>query len=391
MKCELNCGLRIADYELKTAASCEGGRVRNPLSAIESVFGDSFDVPLAPNRSPRQLESMPPVNLSRLVSGDRVQHQLRVVELAERKTSNGDSFFIVTLGNSCSQIESGPIWSDKVAEQWLDGIAKGSVVQVIGDIGLYGAKRQLVLSGPLRVLPREELRIEDFLPAIADTTPYWEVLDKLRFRIRSVTLKRAVDLFFADDDFRARFERAPASVGGHHCRLGGLLEHVTEVAAIARQTARMMRANADLAVAGALLHDIGKVEAYDISWEGFTRTREGQLLEHVVLGCLMLDRKHRELSQPICSDHQLLELQHLILAHHGFLEFGSPVRPLTAEAEILHWADEASAKGGSMRDALNEDGAFPDGAEFGEKSKLWRVDRRPLWRKKHDWGAGDGG
>jgi len=334
---------------------------------------------------------MPLFNLSRLEAGDRVQHQLRVVELAEKTTSNGDQYFIVTLGNTCSQIDSGPVWSDRIAENWLEGVARGVVVQAIGNIGLYGARRQLVLSAPLRVLPREELRLEDFLPSI-DREPavYWDILDRFRSQIVPPTIRRVLDLFFADDDFRARFERAPASVGGHHCRLGGLLEHVTEVAAIARQTARAMRANADLTVAGALLHDIGKVEAYSISWEGFTRTREGHLIEHVVLGCLMLDRKLRKLGEPFCSDEQIVELQHLILSHHGLLEFGSPVRPLTLEAEVLHWADEASAKAASFREAVADDTAFPDGAEFGEKSKLWRVDRRALWRKKHDWGVPEG-
>ncbi|MGI9079201.1 MAG: 3'-5' exoribonuclease YhaM family protein [Gemmatimonadaceae bacterium] len=327
------------------------------------------------------------MNLSRLESGDRVQHQLRVVDLAEKRTSNGDPFFIVTLGNACSQIDSGPVWSDRIAEDWLEGVARGAVVQAIGNIGLYGSRRQLVLTAPLRILPREELRLEDFLPSIDhDPAEYWEMLDRFRSQIHSATIRRAVDLFFADDDFRARFERAPASVGGHHCQLGGLLEHVSEVTAIARQTARAMRANADLAIAGALLHDIGKVEAYSISWEGFARTRAGNLMEHVVLGCLMLDRKLRQLSEPLCSDEQSLELQHLILSHHGLLEFGSPVRPLTLEAEILHWADEASAKAASMREAVADDNAFPGDAEFGDKNKLWRVDRRALWRKKHDWG-----
>ena len=331
------------------------------------------------------------LNLYRLEFGDRVQHQLRVVELAEKRTSNGDPFFIVTLGNSCSQIDSGPVWADRIAESWLDGVARGVVVQAIGNIGLYGARRQLVLSAPLRILPREELRLEDFLPSIdRDPTMYWDILDRFRTQILSATIRHAVDLFFADDDFRTRFQRSPASVGGHHCRLGGLLEHVTEVAAIARQTARATRANTDLAVAGALLHDIGKVEACSISWEGFARTRSGHLMEHVVLGCLMLDRKLRQLDPPLCSDEQTLELQHLILSHHGLLEFGSPVRPLTLEAEILHWADEASAKAGSLRDAMADETAFPDDAEFGDKNKLWRVDRRALWRKKHGWELPEG-
>jgi 3'-5' exoribonuclease len=160
---------------------------------------------------------------------------------------------------------------------------------------------------------------------------------------------------------------------------------VWEVAYIGRGIAKAMRANADLVVAGALLHDIGKLEAYDITWEGFTRTPVGHLLEHVVLGLLMLERMVAAQPAPPCTPDQLLELQHLILSHHGQLEFGSPVRPLTAEAEILHRADDASAKATDIADSLADDEAFRDGVPFADKSRLWRVDRRSLWRKEHGW------
>jgi 3'-5' exoribonuclease len=88
---------------------------------------------------------------------------------------------------------------------------------------------------------------------------------------------------------------------------------------------------------------------------------------------------------PICSAEQRLELQHLILSHHGVLEHGSPVRPLTLEAEIVHRADDASAKSADMADGAADDEAFKGGEQFGDKSKLWRVDRRSLWRPPHRW------
>jgi 3'-5' exoribonuclease len=105
----------------------------------------------------------------------------------------------------------------------------------------------------------------------------------------------------------------------------------------------------------------------------------------VVLGCLMLTSKLAELEEPLCTPDQMLELQHLVLAHHGALEFGSPVRPLTPEAEILHRADDASAKSADIIECLTDDEAFRDGTPFGDRSRLWRVDRRSLWRKGHDW------
>jgi 3'-5' exoribonuclease len=81
----------------------------------------------------------------------------------------------------------------------------------------------------------------------------------------------------------------------------------------------------------------------------------------------------------VCTEGQLLDLQHMILSHHGSLEFGSPVQPMTTEAEIVHWADEASAKANDMMESLEDAEAFASGREFSDK-RPWRVGRR-IWRR----------
>ena len=211
----------------------------------------------------------------------------------------------------------------------------------------------------------------------------WAWIDRVRTEIESNTLRRVLDVFFGDDDFRVRFERTPASTSGHDAKLGGLLLHVFEVTNIAKQTARTMHANVDLAVAGALLHDIGKVEAYEIGPGGFTFTSCGLLLGHVVLGSLMLERRLAALGEVPCSEAQLTELHHMILSHHGALQFGSPVQPMTTEAEIVHWADEASAKATDMMELLADQELFAGGQEYSDRSH-WRLGRR-IWRRPHSW------
>ena len=231
------------------------------------------------------------LNLGQLTPGDRVQHELLVMDRSEKTQSNGDPFVILTLGNPTGQITTAPIWSNQL--EWVDGAMKGTVVQTLGNVGIYPktGKRQIQLTGPLRVIPTTQARPEDFLPRIAgDTERLWAWIDRVRGEMQSRTLRAVTDLFFADDDFRVRFERAPGSTGGHHAKVGGLLLHVYEVTSIARQTAKTMRASVDLVVAGALLHDIGKVEAYQITPAGFTFTPCGVLVGHVVLGVLMLER-----------------------------------------------------------------------------------------------------
>jgi len=333
------------------------------------------------------------LDLRTLDIGARVQHTLRVTDRAEKSTATGDPFVILTLGNASGEIQTAPIWANLLAQGWAEGAERGAIVQAIGQVDRYEAKgtakRQLKLTAPVRVLPRGELDLADFLPHIAeDPQRLWEQLDKLRRDISSARLKRVLALFYDDEPFRLRFERTPASINGHHCKVGGLLLHVWEVAYMARHMAKAMRASEDLVTAGVLLHDIGKLEAYDVSWEGFVRTPAGNLIEHVVLGSMMLDERLAAAAargEVICSSDQRLELQHLILSHHGKLEFGSPVRPLTLEAEIVHRADDASAKAADMASVIADDDVFREGEQFGDRSRLWRVDKRPVWRRPHDW------
>lgn len=324
--------------------------------------------------------------IPQLAPGDRVQDELLVIDRAEKKTSQGDPYVVLTLGNASGRIETAPIWSDKL--DWAEGVRSGKVVQAIGDVTVYGkngaGKRQLTLTAPVRVLPDEQFTAERFLPRIdADPVKLWAYVDRTRAGLESATLRRVLDLFFADDAFRVRFETTPASTNGHHARLGGLLLHTSEVMHIARETARTMRANVDLAVTASLLHDIGKVEAYEIGPGGFTYSPSGVLLGHVVLGALMLERRAAEAGASVCTPGQLLELQHMILSHHGSLEFGSPVQPMTTEAEIVHWADEASAKAADMTEALQDPELFANGRELSDR-RSWRLGRH-IWRRPHDW------
>ena len=328
---------------------------------------------------------MPAVNIPALQERERVQSDFLVLERTDKKTANGDPFAILTLGNSSGRIETSPIWSDKL--DWADGADRGKVVQAIGDVAMYGrngtAKRQLALSAPLRVIPENQVDVLSFLESVGDCTPIWDWIDKQRTAMQSRTLRSVVDLFFANDEFRVRFERTPGSPSSHHAKLGGLLLHTFEVASIARATARTTRANQDLVFAGALLHDIGKVEAYEVAATGFSTTPCGLLLGHVVLGALMLERALAKLGAPICTEGQVLELQHMILSHHGSLEFGSPVQPMTVEAEIVHWSDEASAKASDMSDSIDDLTNFASGRETSDV-RPWRVGRR-VYRRSHGW------
>ena len=320
-----------------------------------------------------------PTDLTTLHIGDRLQDPLLVIE-ADQRSFEGGVYTVLTLGNATGAIATEPFWPERAAE--VEGIRKGHVVQVIGEVADYRGRRQLRVTS-LRLLPAGSVDAAGLLPSVGDVGPYWEKLDAWRHEIAKPRLAAVLALFYDEEDFRHRYERCPASIAGHHAALGGLLKHTTEVAVIARAITRVAGADQDLVLAGVLLHDIGKLDAY--RWDGaFAYTDAGHLVGHVVLGALALERRLNEHTPPPCSDAERAVLQHLILAHHGRLEFGSPVTPMTLEAEVLHWADNASAKTASMADALRDADAF--GEELVSQRRFWQLDQRRAFRGTSDWG-----
>lgn len=315
--------------------------------------------------------------------GAKVQDTFLVLAVSVRTQANGDPFTILTLGNSTGSIGTEPFWAERRRD--VEGLHKGHAVQVIGEVGSYRNRPQLRVVS-IRHLPEGSVNVNALLPSVGAVDRYWETLDGWRREITKPRLRHVVDLFYEDESFRERYERCPGAVRGHHAQIGGLLKHTTEVAAIGRTIARTSGADGELVLAGVLLHDIGKVEAY--SWDGlFDMTERGRLIGHVALGALMLERRIKEAAEPPCTERERDILLHLLLSHHGRLEFGSPVPPMTLEAEILHWADNASAKTASVAEALGDPSMFPAGMV---SEPIRSLDGRRVFKGRSDWGAGDG-
>lgn len=324
-------------------------------------------------------------DLPRLGLGARIQDPLLVREVDTRTYQGDKTMTTLTLGNASGTIRSAPFWEQD--QHVVAGVKAGDVAQVIGEVGAYKDQRQLQITS-LRVLPRGKVDWADLLPSAGDVTRYWETVDKWRAEIAGPRLRAVLALFYDDDDFRRRYSECPASTVGHHAELGGLLKHTVEVGSIGRHIAKVARADQDLVTAGVLLHDIGKLEAY--RWDGlFAPTDRNALYGHVVLGALMLDDAVRSAEPMPCTEQELDILMHLVLAHHGKLEFGAPVEPKTLEAEIVHYADNASAKTASFADALADPSNF-SGDDLVSTKGIWSLDKRRAYRGKSDWGSGSG-
>jgi 3'-5' exoribonuclease len=314
-----------------------------------------------------------PVSIPDLGVGARVQDTFLVWDVETRTQSDGSPYAILQLANSTGRAPTAPFWSADLSR--IEGIAKGTVVDVVADVQAWRGVRQLKVVS-LRSVPPLTADLSRLLPSVGDAAPWWRSLDKWRGEMADGPWKRVAAAFFDDPDFRARFERCPASTGNHHARLGGLLQHTVEVAFIAQAIGRTAGADWDLLLAGVLLHDIGKLEAY--RWDGvFENTTAGALVGHVTLGALMLERRLAELAPPFGAEPRA-RLLHLVLSHHGRLEYGSPVRPMTLEAEVLHQADTASAATANVAEALRDPANFAEGGALSRA--LWQVDHRRLYR-----------
>lgn len=313
--------------------------------------------------------------------GTQVDLPMLIVDL-ERRDSRRGEFTTLTLAHRSERISTAPFWPEDQFR--LAGLARGHAVRVRGEVGQFNGRRQLKVAA-LEALRPDQLDLRALLPSIASTVPFWQALDRWRQAIQGPRLSRTVALFFDDAAFRARFESCPASTAGHHAELGGLLRHTWEVAAIGRAIARTCNADVDLVLAGAMLHDIGKLEAY--RWDGaFEMTHAGALLGHVTLGMLMFDRRLDAQPAPTCTDDERLLLQHLIASHHGRQEFGAAMPPMTLEAEVLHYADNASAKATSMAKVLVTDENY-EGEDLLSSRSLWEIDKRRAYRGRSSWGG----
>ncbi len=325
-----------------------------------------------------------PLDLATLAVGDEIHHPLLVQEILVKGGDHPRTTLV--FGNRSGRIESAPFWPDRAAA--LEGITKGMLVQVVGRVSSYRDASQLeVLS--LRPLPRGSVPLSELAPSIENSEPYWQLLDEARDRLTAPRLRGAVDLFFADDVFRTRFEECPGSPGtGHHALIGGLLQHTCEVVVLARQMAKVARADAELVTAGAMLHDIGKLTCY--TWETgvFDTTVRGRLNGHVAEGAMMFRAAWQMASPSPCTAEEALVLEHFILSHHGKLEFGAPVLPLTLEAQILSFADEASARTASIREAYSSSDLFAPEAVVSNR-RVWQLDNRWLIRLVPDYGRAD--
>jgi 3'-5' exoribonuclease len=270
-------------------------------------------------------------------SGDSVRKQAFLLrEKTLTATRSGSALLRVVLGDRTGSIPG--IMFD-ASEKVFRALNVGKGVEVTGKVEEYRDSRQIRLDG---IAPTEIADLGDYLPPAS--RPIGEMQRELDDAIESVVqpdLKRLlVTLLGSGATDRAAFREAPAAKRMHHACRGGLLEHTLSVVSLTEAACRAHTAlSRDLALTLAVLHDLGKLRAYDPTT--FELTDEGSLWGHLYISASMVEAAIKELAG---FDPQLrLRVVHGILAHHGTMEHGSPVLPMTPEAMAVHHADAMDA------------------------------------------------
>jgi len=222
-----------------------------------------------------------------------------------------------------------------------DSIKADSVLRVQGKVSSYNEKLQLATNEPfeLEVLEEGQYNKEDFIkPSTKDIGKMQAHLMETIEKIGNPSIKKLLKSVF--DELGSRFSKHPAAIEVHHNCIGGLLEHTLEVLGFCEEALKHFSLDKDLLIAGALLHDIGKIDELEIT-SRIKGSEAGQLVGHLVLGTIFVSNKMDKLGFDKGLKNKLL---HLMVSHHGRFEYGSPKEPMFPEAVALYYADEMSSK-----------------------------------------------
>lgn len=309
---------------------------------------------------------MPKQFIAELKDRDAVASVFMVKEKTMAMAKNGKPYMNLKFMDKSGEVD-GKLWDnvDELDKQFQ----KGDFVHIRGTASLYMGKMQLVAK-EIKRLDEEGVDLADFVPV--SPVPQAEMQAELARVVASLTnpwLKALMDGFCGDAEFMAGYYKAPAAKGMHHVYLGGLLEHSLSVVRLADAVVPLYPdLNRDLLVVGALLHDVGKVA--ELSYDrAFEYTDEGRLIGHISIGVEMLSERIAAL--PGFPRELALLLKHLLLSHHGQYDYGSPKRPKTVEATILHYLDDMDSKINGIRSHIAKD--TPQGSRWTGHHRLYNL------------------
>jgi len=314
---------------------------------------------------------MKPCVVSSLQDGQNITSHFLVCEKEIRATREGKSYLRLELGDATGRVEA-RMWDgfDKLAP----GFEKDDFVKVQARVESYRNKLQLMID-KIRVAEESEVDAADFFPHTRENVDqmYAKLLE-IAASIGNPWLRKLVLGVIEDPELIPRLKRAPAAKAMHHAYFGGLLEHVLSLCGLCRAVLQHYpEADADLLLAGAILHDVGKLR--ELSYErSLGYTDEGQLLGHILIEYELVAKKIDAIAE-FPPALKILVL-HMLISHHGKYEFGSPKLPMFREALLLHYLDDLDSKMAAARSAVESSAGEGNWTAFNGalERRLLRVD-----------------
>ena len=309
--------------------------------------------------------------ISDLSEGERIVGHFLVQSKQLLTTKAGKPYLSLILQDKTGNI-SGRVWDN--APELYEQFKNNDVIKIDGSVELYNRELQLVIRR-LRSSELDEIELSDFVPHSSyDIDEMFLEICSYVESIENPHLKALLNSFFQDEDFAKEFKASSAARNIHHVCVGGLLEHTLSTVRLCEYlTTHYETLDADLLIAMAILHDIGKVKELEVS-PSINYTEEGNLLGHIIIGIQMIDEKIQGI--PGFPPKLRTLVEHMILSHHGQSDWGSPRPPMFLEAEILHRADDLDVKVDIITRAFAED-RDPDSSW----TKYQRALERILYKK----------
>lgn len=254
---------------------------------------------------------------------------------------NGRSFLSLLIGDKTGHIDA-RVW-DRV-EEISEQFEIGDLISVKGQVQLYLNRKQIIIH-KVEKLSFDDFSKEDFVleDKKVDSHALFSELIQIVQQIKSQPIKQLILESLQDEEIKPLLLKAPAAKSIHHAYRGGLLEHVVSICKLMKMIASHYTfLNQDLILFGAIFHDIGKVWELDIERDQIQYSHKGRLLGHMQMACELIDRK----TQRILGFPEDLRqvMKHIVLSHHGKLEYGSPVRPYFMEAFLVAMIDDLDSK-----------------------------------------------
>lgn len=259
----------------------------------------------------------------------------------------GNSFLSVVLSDKTGSIDA-RVWDQ--AEHMNELFEVDDFVLVKGIVQKFQNRNQAVIQG-LEIMSPTSVRIADFLPTTQnDIEKMFAELEGIVKTVEDVNIQAILLNTLADPEVHPLFKRCPAAKTVHHAYIGGLLEHTLSMCNVMCAIAPLYpQLNRDLLIFGCIYHDIGKIWELSFDTEiGYTDV--GRLVGHIPMGSELVERKAKEI--PHFPFELKNILKHIVLSHHGLLEYGSPKRPKFLEAVVVGMVDDLDSKMQSLTQLL---------------------------------------